>query len=60
MKEITTFLTVDGNCRQAMEVYKRCLGGELFLMPLSDVPGETPKESKDRIMHANLRNGSVA
>jgi PhnB protein len=60
MKEITTYLTFDGNCRQAMEFYKRCLGGELFLMPLSDSLGETPKEAKDRIMHANLRNGSVA
>jgi len=60
MKEVTTYLTFDGNCRQAMEFYKRCLGGELFLMPLSEAPGETPLEAKDRIMHANLKNGSIS
>jgi len=60
MKEMSTYLTFDGNCRQAMEFYKRCLGGELFLMPLSEAPGETPKDAKDLIMHANLRNGSLA
>jgi len=60
MKEITTYLTFDGNCRQAMEFYKRCLGGELNLMPLSEAPGESPEDAKDRIMHANLRNGSIA
>jgi len=60
VKEFTTYLTFDGNCRQAMEFYKRCLGGELYLMPLSEAPGKTPKDAKDRIMHANLRNGSMA
>jgi PhnB protein len=60
VKDLTTYLTFDGNCRQAMEFYKRCLGGELFLMPLSEAPGETPKNAKDLIMHANLRNGSIA
>ena len=59
MKGITTYLTFDGNCRQAMEFYKRCLGGELFLMPVSESPGEAPKEAKDRIMHAYLKNGSL-
>src|SRR4029078_13236702 len=60
MKEMSTYLTFDGNCRQAMEFYKRCLGGELFLMPLSETPEETQKDAKDLIMHATLRNGSIA
>jgi PhnB protein len=60
MKEVSTYLTFDGNCRQAMEFYKRCLGGELYLMPFSEAPGEMPKDAKNRIMHANLRNGSIA
>ena len=29
MKEINTYLTFDGNCREAMEFYKQCLGAEL-------------------------------
>ncbi|HLQ78781.1 MAG TPA: VOC family protein [Terriglobia bacterium] len=60
MKEITTYLVFDGNCRQAMEFYKRCLGGELFLMPVSEAPVEAPQEAKDRIMHAFLKSGPIA
>ena len=59
MKEISTYLTFDGNCRQAMEFYKKCLGGELFLMPVGESPVEAPKEAKDRIMHASLKIGPL-
>ena len=58
MKEITTYLNFDGNCRQAMTFYQRCLGGELHIMPFSEAPGDFAKEAKDRIMHATLRAGS--
>lgn len=59
MKNITAYLTFDGNCREAMTFYKECLGGELHLMPFSDAPGDFPKEAKDRVMHARLSNGSA-
>jgi PhnB protein len=60
MKEIVTHLNFDGNCREAMEFYKKCFGAELFLMPFSEMPGELPKQAqqaKDRIMHASLTKG---
>ena len=44
MKEIITYLNFDGNTREAMTFYKGCLGGELQLMPFSEVPGDFPKE----------------
>lgn len=59
MKALTTFLGFDGNCREAMEFYKQCLGGELFLMPYSDAPVDTPKDAKDRILHSTLKSGST-
>lgn len=62
MKETNTYLNFDGNCREAMEFYKECLGAELHLMPFADVPCDLPKEAKhaqDRIMHARLANGST-
>ena len=49
MKEIITYLNFDGNCREAMEFYKKCLDAELSLMPFSEVPGNVPKDAKDRI-----------
>jgi PhnB protein len=60
MKDLTAYLNFDGNCRQAMKFYERCLGGELYMMPLSETPGDHPKEAKDRIMHARLAKGSAS
>src|ERR1700676_1216230 len=60
MKEIVTHFNFDGNCREAMEFYKKCFGAELFLMPFSEMPRELPKQAqqaKDRIMHASLTKG---
>jgi len=57
MKEIVTYLNFDGNCREAMTFYGKCLGCELHLTPFSEMPGDFPKEAKDRIMHARLTKG---
>src|ERR1700693_2210066 len=60
MKEVVTHLNFDGNCREAMEFYKKCFGAELYLMPFSEMPGDLPKQAqaaKDRIMHARLTKG---
>jgi PhnB protein len=59
MKEVVTYLNFDGNCREAMKFYERCLGAELSLVPFSETPGDFPKEAKDRIMHARLAKGST-
>lgn len=59
MKEVVTYLNFDGNCREAMSFYGKCLGAELQLMPFSEAPGGCPGGAKDRIMHARLTNGSV-
>jgi PhnB protein len=59
MKEIVTYLMFDGNCREAMTFYEKCLGAELYLVPFSEAPGDFPKEAKDRIMHARLKKGDA-
>ena len=50
----TTYLIFDGNCREAMTFYGKCLDAELRIVSYSDVPGDVPAEAKDRVMHANL------
>jgi len=42
MNEVVTFLNFDGNCREAMEFYKKCFAAELFLLPYSEAPGDLP------------------
>jgi len=59
MKSVNVYLNFDGNCRQAMEFYKNCLGGELYTMPFSQAPFDSPKEAKDRLIHAALQSGST-
>lgn len=62
MKMMNVYLIFDGNTGEAMRFYKQCFGGELFEMKFSDAPGgeaaKIPPESRDRMMHAALRNGS--
>jgi PhnB protein len=59
MKALNTYLNFDGTTGQAMKFYQQCLGGDLHLMPFSEVPGDYPKEAKDRIMHARLAVGPL-
>ena len=60
MKEFITYLNFDGNCRQAMEFYAKCLGADLQVMPYSEGPADMPKEMKDadRVLHARLSQGA--
>jgi len=59
MKTMTAYLNFDGATREAMKFYQQSLGGDLHLMPFSEMPGDYPPEAKDRIMHARLTNGSA-
>ena len=57
MKEITAYLNFNGNCREAMEFYAKCLGAELFTMPFAEAKMDVPKEARNRLMHARLTKG---
>jgi PhnB protein len=53
------YLMFGGNCRDAFTRYHEIFGGELFLLPMSDMPseGNAPPEMQDMIIHAALRVG---
>jgi PhnB protein len=58
MKEINVYLIFNGNCREAMTFYQKCLGADVQMMPFSEMPGDkVPPEAKDRLMHARLTKG---
>ena len=47
MKEINAYLIFNGNCREAMTFYQKCLDADLQLLPFSDSPGgNIPKEAQ--------------
>src|SRR3954470_10016465 len=58
MKDFTTYLTFDGNCREAMTFYKKCLDADMNMFQFSEAPTPLPSEAKDRIMHARLSKGT--
>jgi PhnB protein len=61
MKSMNAYLIFEGNCRQAMEFYKKCFGGELHTVPFSQMPGGISgfPQAKDWLMHARLASGPV-
>jgi PhnB protein len=50
------YLFFSGNCREAFTRYHEIFGGDVFLMPMSEVPDgtEAPEGQADMIIHAAL------
>lgn len=54
--QLNTYLSFNGDCRQALEFYADKLGGKIIaMMTFAETPGcEDLPESKDKIMHGAL------
>lgn len=62
MTQINPYIGFNGKCREAMNFYKECLGGELNMMAVKDTPAAAscPAGTEDQIMHSSLtKNGMV-
>ena len=57
MKQITPYLFFNGNCRDAMNFYKQCIGGELTITTFGEGDPNARPEAKDRVIHARLERG---
>jgi PhnB protein len=59
--KINTYLTFNGNCREAMTFYQECLGGELTFQTIGESPlsDKMPKKMKDSILHSTLAKGDL-
>jgi PhnB protein len=58
---INSYLTFSGNCREAMNFYKDCLGGELNLQTIGESPmaDKMPPQMKEFILHSTLTKGNL-
>ncbi len=56
MAKINSYLTFNGNCRDAMTFYKDCLGGELSFQTIGESPlaEKMPPQMKECILHSML------
>ena len=57
MPILNPYLTFKGNCREAMDFYHACLGGELNFLVAGESPlaEHLPAESRDKILHSALK-----
>jgi PhnB protein len=51
------YLFFGGTCREAFTRYLEIFGGDRVLLPMKDMPGETPPGKGDLIIHAALKVG---
>lgn len=62
MPQLNVYIHFNGNCREAMEFYQKCLGGSLNLSTFAGSPLESqvPANMKDKIAHSRLEaNGMI-
>ncbi len=62
MINLTPFLLFeDDKCAEAMAFYQSCLGGELTITRVGDMPtkDQTPPELHHKVAHAHLKSGAI-
>ncbi len=60
MKTLVPYLMFTGKCREAMEFYARCLGGEITIMQTcGESPIDFPPEAADKIFNSEVRAEGV-
>lgn len=57
---LSPYLTFNGNCKEAMEFYQSCLGGQLTMQTFGEAPMPSNPEDKEKIMHAMLQNDALS
>lgn len=61
MTALTPYLLFDGNCKQAMEFYHSCFGGEMTQLPVKDSPvrDSMPVSQHEKVLNARVKSGNI-
>lgn len=61
VSRLSTYLNFNGNCREAMDFYQNCLGGELNVQTVGESPraADLPPEMRSCVLEAVLRNETM-
>jgi PhnB protein len=57
---LSPYLVFNGNCKEAINFYHTCMGGNLRLQTFGEAPMPCPEDYKGKIMHASLENDSLS
>lgn len=61
MTTINSYLTFNGNCREAMQFYQKCLGGDLSFQTIGESPlcDKMLAKMKKCIVHSTLSSDNI-
>ena len=61
MTYINAYLNFNGKCREAMNFYKDCFGGNLVMQKVSESPmaAQMPSEMGSKILHSSLTKDGI-
>src|SRR5215217_4920070 len=60
MKTLNVYLAFDGNCDEAINFYKKVLGGEIITrQTFGEAPMPSDENSKNRIMHIHFKSENI-
>jgi len=61
MTTISTYISFNGQCREAMTFYKECIGGDLTMQTVEGSPAEAqcPPAIRHQILHSSLVKGGI-
>lgn len=61
MTAINAYVGFNGACREAMNFYKNCMGGELIIQTIGESPmaANFPAEMKDKVLHSSLTKDAL-
>ena len=59
MKQIMPYLNFDGETRDAMTFYAKCLGSEAVIQTFKDSGMPTTPENENRVLHARINKGNA-
>jgi PhnB protein len=59
MANLNPYLFFPGQCREAMNFYQKCFGGELEIKTFEDSPmaKQMPESERKKVMHSVLKSG---
>lgn len=61
MTQLNAYVGFNGKCREAMNFYKDCLGGELEIQTIGESPmkDQCPAGTENDVLHSSLTNNNV-
>ena len=60
MKSVVPYFTFAGNCREAMNFYRDCFGGEItHMQTFEEAHMQVDDQVKNHIVHAEMRAGDI-